>query len=580
MVDTQTRIRDSNEETIELHLSLTGNPWTDMGIVGLCQELRDSSPTFLEEPPVWMEHEITISVYNDAESMAEMAEWFYDMMRTRWNQLFWPSKPAKVLGRSLVYKGGFVDSSEQLPLLPGDKELVKETLKTKGILTSSIKDTAQLTRDRLNYVGTPSDRNKVREQIGDVVRDFVKNWMVPDGTKLCDLCGCASDRLKPATQSMNPLMNKYHNNRVRGSTKTSGYYQWCPVCHFTNLCASLDANLPFVYDRSNKQTLLILPDIADLELLERVQGNLSANLRDLSEPSELYTSTNLRGYWWHDTYSLALVLLHNVFYRFSIREDSGEEEWSFEPTVSRKKVSRWLIVPFTRNPTTKNVRFGNIHAVQVDDRLYNYIKPIPMDEDVQSLQLVPDILSHITPRSRHPKGIVIVQSLSKAIATSDVSLLNKAVFLLWKHDDAINFYAKRILLPRFIQHFLEVNAVLNDELREDLRAIGITIGSAFSRDVTLISKLYNVSSEGAFRAVIKQVLFRLYKLSISGKLTKDGKLKVEAQGETREITRVKTDRFTRVIDQLSEQTWKEMAETLSTFASLSAFNANFSKSTN
>ncbi len=121
--------------------------------------------------------------------------------------------------------------------------------------------------------------------------------------------------------------------------------------------------------------------------------------------------------------------------------------------------------------------------------------------------------------------------------------------------------------------------MLDEELRDDLRALGSIIGSAFSHDVTLISKLYNVSSENTFRSVISQILFRLYKLSASGKLTEDGKLKVEAQGETREITRLKTDRFTRIIDQLSSQNWKEMAETLSTFASLSAFNANFSKST-
>jgi len=576
MADNQTRIRDPNEKTKELHLSLTGNIWTDIGIVGLCQELQDGSPTFLEKPPVWTEHEVIISIYSDTESMAEMTERLYDIMRTRWNQLYWPSKPAKVLNRSVIRKDGFVDSSENLSLLSGEKKLVRDTLKTKGIPTSSIKDTVSLTQDRLHYVGTRSDRDKIKKQMKSVVRDFTENWMTSDGKNLCDLCGRASDELKTATQSINPLLNKYQNNRVRGFRSSNGYYQQCSICYFTNLCTSLDANLPFVYDGPNKQVSLILPDTADLELLGRIRKRLSGNLLDLGKLSQLHTSTNLRTYWWHDRYSLSLVLFHNIFYEFSIQEDTGEEEWSFEPTVNRRKVIRWLILPFIRE---KNVRFGNIHAVQVNDRLYDYIKPIPMDEGVQSLQLVPDILSRITPRSRHPNGIAIVQSLSKAIATSDTSLLKSAVFRLWKHSDAINYYAKRGLLSRFIQHFLEVNAVLDEELRDDLRALGIIIGSAFSHDVTLISKLYNVSSENTFRSALSQVLFRLYKLSTSGKLTEDGKLKVEAQGETREITRVKTDRFTRVLDQLSSQNWKEMAETLSTFASLSAFNANFSKST-
>ena len=576
MTNDQIRIRDPNGGTTVLHLSLTGNPWTDMGIVGLCRELQDGSPTFLEKPPVWMEHEVSLSVYNDADSMEEMEKWLYDMMRVRWNQLFWPSKTAKVLGRSPTQKDGFVDSSESLSLLPGEKTLVKDTLKEKGVQTSSIKDTMPLTQDRLNYVGTRANRDKIQKQMETVVKDFIEDWMTSDGTKRCDLCGRSSDKLKTATQCINPLMNKYHNNRVRNFTSSNDYYKQCPICCFTNLCTSLDANLPFVYDGSSSQAFLILPDIADLELLGLVRKRLGRNLLDLSELSQLHTSTNLREYWWHDPYSLSLALFHNILYEFSIHEENGEEEWSFEPTVEERKVNRWLILPFIRD---KNIRFGNIHAVQVDDRLYDYIKPIPMDGGAQPIHLVPDILKHITPRSRHPKGIAIVQCLSKAIATSDVKLLNEAVFLLWKHSDAINCYAKQASLSRFIQHFLEVNAMLDKELRDDLRALGITIGSAFSRDVTLISKLYNVSSNNAFRSVISQVLFRLYKLSTSGKLTEDGKLKVEAQGETREITRVKTDRFTRVLDQLSSENWKEMAETLSTFASLSAFNANFSKST-
>ncbi len=575
MTSNQIRIRDPNEGTMMLHLSLTGNPWTDMGIVGLCQELQDGSPTFLAKPPMWMEHEVIVSVYNDAKAMEHMRDWFYDMMRVRWNQLYWPSKPAKVLKRSLIQKDGFVDSSENLSLLPGEKTLVKDTLKEKGVPTSSIKDAMPLTQDRLNYVGTRSDRDKVQKQMRTVVKDFIENWMTSDGTKRCDLCGRSSDKLEPATQSMNPLMNKYHNNRVRGSTNTSGYYHCCHICRLTNLCASLDANIPFVYDGSSKQAFLILPDIADLELLGRVHKRLGGNLLDLSELSRLHTSTNLRAYWWHDPYSLSLVLFHNIFYEFSIQEENGEAEWSFEPTADRRKVNRWLILPFIRE---KNVRFGNIHAVQVDDRLYDYIKPIPMDGGAQSLQLVPDILSLITPRSRHPKGIAIVQCLSKAIATSDVSMLKSAMFRLWKHSDTVNYYARRVLLSQFIQHFLEVNAVLNDELRADLRAIGIIIGSAFSHDVTIISKLYNISNEGAFRSVISQVLFRLYKLGTGGKPVEDGKLKIESQGETREITRVKQERITRILDQLSSENWKEMAETLSTFASLSAFNANFDRS--
>ena len=55
--------------------------------------------------------------------------------------------------------------------------------------------------------------------------------------------------------------------------------------------------------------------------------------------------------------------------------------------------------------------------------------------------------------------------------------------------------------------------MLNEELRDDLRALANAVGSVFYRDVTLISKLYNISSENAFHSVLKLVMFRLYKVS-------------------------------------------------------------------
>ena len=181
-----------------------------------------------------------------------------------------------------------------------------------------------------------------------------------------------------------------------------------------------------------------------------------------------------------------------------------------------------------------------------------------------------------------------VRYLSQAIATSDPQLMKTAIFGLWKHADAINFRPQEDrphpirLLPHFIRYFLEVNTVLNDETREDLRALGSTIGSVFSSDVTLISKLYNISSENAFHEFLKQVSFRLYKVGRVGETLPDGKRQIEVQGETKTVTRVSIERITRITGKLYEDpdTWKPMAETLSTFASLNAFNANFFKSTN
>ena len=49
--------------------------------------------------------------------------------------------------------------------------------------------------------------------------------------------------------------------------------------------------------------------------------------------------------------------------------------------------------------------------------------------------------------------------------------------------------------------------MLDENLREDLRAIGTTIGTIFYRDVTLISKQFNISSVNTFREALNVAMF-------------------------------------------------------------------------
>ena len=420
---------------------------------------------------------------------------------------------------------------------------------------------------------------KIRTDKENIVHDFVENWILPEGNKVCEISGRVSKKIEEVRQFVNPFSNKHQNVKVRGFSGGNTYSKAGPIFRFVNLCTTLDSHLPFVY--KHPTTLLVLPEIVDLSLLAEVYERLQINLKDISDKSELSTSTNLRGIRRaSDKYSLAITLFHNIFYQFTV-----EEEWDFAPWEESaevpKRITRWVIIPFTRK---QNIRFGNFHTIEVDHRLYDFIKPIPYNEN-DPIRLVLDILSRI---SFNAGGENAVRYLSQSIATSDPRLMKTAIFSLWKHADAITFSPQKDrshpvkLLPHFIRYFLEVNAVLNKETREDLRALGLTIGSVFSSDVTLISKLYNVSSENAFREFLKQVSYRLYKVGRVGETLSDGKRQIEVQGEPKTVTPVSLERITRISDKLSEDSniWKPMAETLSTFASLNAFNANFFKSTN
>ena len=115
----------SESSEAKLTLSLTGNPWTDFGIVSLCEELRLSTPSFLVEEPFLTENEATITI--DISDIETVETWFNGMLKSRWNQIYWLSRVGKILNRSLTYDTeGFVVTDEKTQITEGEKAQVKE----------------------------------------------------------------------------------------------------------------------------------------------------------------------------------------------------------------------------------------------------------------------------------------------------------------------------------------------------------------------------------------------------------------------------------------------------------------------
>ena len=571
----------SDSSKAELTLSMTGNPWTDFGIVSLCEELQMSNPPFLVEKPFLTKNEAIIAI--DVSDVETVEMWFNQMLRNKWNGIYQPSQVAKVLKRTPIHEDGFIKPSEKILIQSADREVIKEKLKRK------IEDEELLVERRTNFVGLRRDIKTIQENLDTIAHENVESLIKQSGRNFCEVSRSAFKKARGVSQYVNPFTNKYHNNPVRGITSTPGYTKVSPVHYLVSLLTTLCPKIPFVREA---EITLILPVIPDLCLLFRIYARLleSGKLKDLNDNKEIYTSTNLRELRPpYDDYSLAIYLFHNIFYRFS----EEKEEWFFESIDEPKQtiplLTRWVKIPFMRpRRATQPVRFGNFHYIEVDHRLYDFIQPIPFGDN-DEIQLVPDVLARISPTlikgMRASHGENSLQYLSKAIATSDTQLMKIAIFNLWKHTDAVTIrldpqaeapHPLR-MFRHFIQHFLEVNAVLNKKLRDDLRALAHTIGPVFSRDVTLISKLYNVSSEGAFRNVLSQMMFRLYKIGLNGEVGSDEKLHVKVRNEEKSITRVSHERIARILDELTPGNWSEIAETLSTFTSLSAFNENFSK---
>ena len=68
-------LSDGSRECV-VTLTLSGNPWTDLGVVGLCEVLSRTHQSFLLEAPVWSEHFVQFRV--DPSYEEEIHAWLLD----------------------------------------------------------------------------------------------------------------------------------------------------------------------------------------------------------------------------------------------------------------------------------------------------------------------------------------------------------------------------------------------------------------------------------------------------------------------------------------------------------------------
>ena len=150
--------------SLNLELELTGNPWTDFGIVSLCAELRMSAPDFLVEGPFLTETEATITI--NVSDIEEVKTWFNDRLKSWWNQIYWLSKEARIYNKCLMHDlsltfdvEGFVVTDEKITITDEEKTRIKKRSKELSLQTS-VENEIQIAKRRLNFIGTKGNVQK------------------------------------------------------------------------------------------------------------------------------------------------------------------------------------------------------------------------------------------------------------------------------------------------------------------------------------------------------------------------------------------------------------------------------------
>lgn len=523
----------------------TGDPWHDWGLcelydvlVNRCQQNGDISVSKPDESGFTVMSDLTPEQFGRIVGAQLSAN-------DRWDALHPRFEEGKKIARCKP-------STEQGRRVPGEKYDPKvsksewEAAECHGTLPTVARNRCQrlasvpMTPAKLSELLRPDGG---KESIGHIAADAAR--------------GVGAD----VTQSANPVAGKHHSNgKVRGPSGNNGARLETAAFLLACFCASVSAWKPFVKD---DDCIVYFPDNLPFpRALELRTQLMSGALVHPDAPSgEMRRNLPLRG---DGEEANLLILLDSLQSRLAFRKE-GDGLFSADELIP----NNWLAIHFSSGT---NVSVGGIHRIEVPGFVFPLLKPVPppshwkSDEEVS---FIADCLTGVRVETL-PVQSRIAHALFLGNRRDAWRSLATTAFFLYKNVDQAGKSTRSAvrLLPHFFSHFAKELLTMTEDQLTACRKIGALAGRAFSTDVTLISRLHNAASADDFRATLNVLGFRLFKVSNAD----------EKEKKERELYGgIKTDEFITVLDMASPTDWQAAAQTVSIFASLTAFNKNLNK---
>lgn len=320
--------------------------------------------------------------------------------------------------------------------------------------------------------------------------------------KICPSCGGISKNQINILQSINPLINEHHNNESDGfSTNFRKSPQFCPNCLYLSWISVFDKYIPFY--RNNNDILLALPNISDLNILEKISRNLSLSSQyiDFSNSNVTNYNTNIKFFINNISKSAALLsLLHNIQNNFS--KDSSEDIFQIFTETELMEIIDWIFI-------TKDSY--SINRIQANKNVYKILKA-QEDSNGNEIYIVNDFFNKINFRNVIPYQI---EKFFKSFLDLDYNKISFSLFELLKSD--IIFYGgtKPIYLFKeiFLNQIMGELTMLNEDFKKACKSIAQTIGKAFFNDIGLLSKFAYATDKQIFNETIEEAFFLMAKKS-------------------------------------------------------------------
>jgi len=490
---------------LEILLTRTGDPWMDWGLVGMYDyaiaEERlfdgvDLTPGFLKIKTRGQvgEERYTKSIFHH--------------LQDRMNELVLPAPEMKALGMEyrVLWENGFYNPSHSITLNKQQKVELKDKL-------SNIAAKPEVTLQR-NYVGLKKDWRKLSEELEQAITAFFIQHRGEEKVKgNCQLCGRPVPK-GPAfkmRQNKNPFYNQHHNNRVRGHANTVTTGEMCPTCNLLNIFAAVQANTPYFI--SDSRTHVILPQVDDLTVLYKIFTNIESRLVDLLSPGVVGYATNIRDLRQRSLYHALVGVYFNIMHRYLPEND----DYIQDPVLGdseQNAVTRWVVLRYRKG---QNVSFSHFNNLDVHPRLFDLVRGLDygVRKDREG-NIYTTFLGGVWSKEPRLTGNIawgIIQRDWSRVAASFLTLLKE-----YRRP------GKRIGLRQnalyFFEEFLkyatvEVDNMLDDRLSQDLKSLGRTFGEQFKGDIAFFTSLNNAPDVGAFREVLREAFFKLYKIRLA-----------------------------------------------------------------
>lgn len=531
-----------------MHLQFiqTGDPWHDWGLCELYDVLQrfcdwpDGSDTIVSQPSedgFTIQGELTADQFGQTIHAALSAP-------DRWNDLYPRFEEGQKIARCQPH-------TERGRRIPGEKydpkvsQVEWEENGCKGKLPTVARNRCQriasvpMTPGKLAELLRPEGG---KEAIGQVASDAVR--------------GEQGD----VTQSANPVAAKHHSNgKVRGPSGANSAKPETAAFLLSCFCTSVSARKPFV---KNDDCVVYLPDDLPFPRAFRLWKQMTTGGMlihpDQADKGDMYRNLPLRG---DGEEAQLLILLDALQSSLGLKT---EGEGLFESDIIT--LNNWIAIHFS---SSTNVSVGAIHRIEVPGTVFPLLSPISCPDywkNQSDVSFVRDCLTSIRLEISPVQSRIAHALFQTNKATAWQSLAATAFFLYKNVYQAGKSTRSAVrLLPHFYIHFAKELLTMTDEQLTSCRKIGELVGGAFSTDVTLISRLHNTATPDDLRANLNLIGFRLFKASNG-----------DAE-DRRSLWHVSPQEFRAVLDLAATDDWQSAAQTISIFASLTAFNKNLDK---